>query len=291
MKKQKRQRLRLKPLAQTSKQTAASEPEKAPNMRWVGALAGIGVLLVIGYFVFYKEPPPIRSHSTVATRTNNTVAAQASQPPGSGEVDSLEGHTNRPGASVNREKEGNADDLNNQGIKMLEQGDPKQAVLILQKALALKPEDETFHFNLGVAWAKAGDATNAEHEYQEALRLLPDYPEAHNNYGNLLAKDGRLDEAEQQIKAASTAMPESAEYHNNLGVLEQRLKKTNDALLCFQKAVECDSNYLEGHFNLAQAYVARQQREKAMAQLLEALRIKPGFAPARNALTRLTSAP
>jgi tetratricopeptide (TPR) repeat protein len=86
-------------------------------------------------------------------------------------------------------------------------------------------------------------------------------------------------------------MPQSAHYNNSLGVVEQKLDKTNEALLSFQKAVECDTNLFEAHFNLAECYVARHEREKGIKELLEALRLKPDFAPARHILAGLTSAP
>jgi tetratricopeptide (TPR) repeat protein len=282
-------------------------------LRRIGWLAVVGLVLLFGFFVFRKHRPQIGSGSALVGGTNRPGAAlnrqaegtaddlnsqaarllnagdarQAIQPP-IGSDSALAGRTNRPGAVLSRQAEGTADDLNNQGARLLDAGEARQAIQIFEQALALTPENETFHFNLGLAFTRAGDLTNAEHEYREALRLLPDYPEAHNNYGNLLARSGRLAEAEEHLSEAVKQLPESAPFNNSLGVLRQRLNETNEALLCFQKAVECDSNYLEAHFNLAQAYLARKNLEKGIAELRETLRIKPGFEPAQRALARAT---
>jgi Tfp pilus assembly protein PilF len=195
--------------------------------------------------------------------------------------------TNRPGAAMNREAEGQAADLSNEAARLLNAGDAKKAITIFERALALTPKDETVHFNLGHAFVAVGDFTNAEHEYQQALHILPDYPEAHNNYGNLLVRLGRLSEAQTQLVEAVNQLPEAADFQNNLGVLWQRRKETNAALLCFQKAIECDSNYWQAHFNLAVASLGQNNREKGIAELRETLRLKPGYQPALRVLERL----
>ena len=188
---------------------------------------------------------------------------------------------------VDMQGPGRAADLNNQATRLLGSGKPKQAIQFLQEALALTPEDETLHFNLGHAFVSVGNLTNAEHEYKEALHLLPDYPEAHNNYGNLLVRLGRLSEAEEQLTEAVEQMPESADFHNNLGVLRQRLKETNEALLCFQKAIECDSNHWQAHFNLALASLSRQNLERGIPELRATLKLRPGYEPAERELARV----
>jgi Tfp pilus assembly protein PilF len=291
MKKHKRVRRRPKPRAYAAKAALSSGRTRRARLRQIGWLGGLGVVLLIGFFVFQKRRLPIASRPAPDRHTNSPGPALLDPRAGIGGLETFPGSTNRPGAVLSRDKEGRADDLNNQGTRSLDAGDPKQAIPIFQQALALTPDNEAIHFNLGVAFTKAGDLTSAEHEYKEALRLVPDYPEAHNNYGNLLGRLGRLTEAEAELTEAVNDMPESAQHNNSLGVVLQRLNKTNEALLSFQKAVQCDTNFLEAHFNLAQSYLARKEREKGIAELRQALRIKPGFEPALRAMSRATSLP
>ncbi|HEY3854111.1 MAG TPA: tetratricopeptide repeat protein [Verrucomicrobiae bacterium] len=287
MKKSKRQRLRLKPHPSTQKQSAAAATEGS-GLRVLAWCGCIGVVVLVGYFLIHKPSEPTHPAATIEGQSKQSSATQNST--ANAEATAAALTTNRPGAIKNLEAEGSADDLNNAGVQLLDKGDPSRAVSFFQRASALKPDDETFHFNLAVAYAKSGDMTSAEHEYKESLRLLPDYPEANNNYGNLLARTGRLSDAEKHLSEAVSEMPESASYNNSLGVVQQKLRKTNEALLSFQKAVESDTNLLEGHFNLAEAYLARHNREKGIAQLIEVLRIKPDFAPAKRAMAGITAA-
>jgi tetratricopeptide (TPR) repeat protein len=99
---------------------------------------------------------------------------------------------------------------------------------------------------------------------------------------------GRLNEAEEQLNAAIAIMPEFAAAHNNLGIVRQRQKRLEDAAVCFEKAVKCDTNYFEAHFNLASAYLLDHRQDKALPELREVLRINPGFEPAQRALAKLT---
>jgi Tfp pilus assembly protein PilF len=291
MKKRKHERRRLAPHPMAPKPTPASAKSSARGLRQAGWFAGLGLALalLLGFFLSRNHPSPVDSHPASVKPTNAPVIANVSQPDGGfglgGEPPA--GATKKSGEATDKEAENHADELNNMGARLLDAGDAAKAVPIFEKAVALKSEDETFHFNLAVAYAKTGDIKNAEIQYEEALRLLPEYPEAHNNYGNLLARAGRWTEAEEHLRDAVTDEPESAPYNNSLGVLWEHLKKTNDALQCFEKAVECDSNYFEAHFNLAEAYLDRKERDKGIAQLHEALRLKPGFEPAQRALARV----
>jgi Tfp pilus assembly protein PilF len=289
MKKHKHNR-RPRPRPPAPKDVLAAARARRARLRRISWIAGSGLALLLGFFVFQMRRPSIGSGPPLAGLTNRAdkLSNQPPPSPGAGASSSdLPGATNRPGAVVNMEGQGRAADLNNRATQLLASGNPKQAIQLLQHALALTPKDETLHFNLGHAFVSVGDLTNAEHEYKEALHLLPDYPEAHNNYGNLLVSLGRLSEAEEQLTEAVKQMPESADFHNNLGVLRQRRKETNEALLCFQKAIECDSNHWQAHFNLALASLSRQNIERGIAELRATLKLRPGYEPAQHQLARV----
>jgi Flp pilus assembly protein TadD len=291
MKKNKRNWNRQRPRGPTPNEVLAAAKARRAKLRWVILLGGFAVVLLVGFLMFQHFRPAASPVSRGAGSTNNPRTALNDQHGVDGGATSHASATNRAGAAKNREAEGGADDLNNQAARLLAGGDVQKAVELFKQAVALNPDDETFHFNLGIALARLGDVTNAEHEYKEALRLLPDYPEAHHNYGNLLFRAGRMTEAEEHLAEAVNQLPESPAFNNSLGVLQVRLKKTNEALLSFQKAVECDSNFAEAHFNLALSYLARKDRERGVAELRQTLKLKPGFEPAEKAMAQVTSMP
>jgi tetratricopeptide (TPR) repeat protein len=145
---------------------------------------------------------------------------------------------------------------------------------------------EAMHFCLGSAYQQVGSITNAERCYREALRLAPDYPEVHYNLGTLLLRSGRIDEAQEHFMSVIKLMPEFADAHNCLGVIRQRQNRQAEALACFQKAVKYDTNNWQAHFNLANAYLAEGNRDMAIPELRETLRLKPSYEPAQLALAK-----
>jgi tetratricopeptide (TPR) repeat protein len=145
---------------------------------------------------------------------------------------------------------------------------------------------EALHFYLGSAYQQTGSFTNAEHHYHESLRLALDYPEAHYNLGTLYLSSGRIAEAEKHFTEAIRFMPELAGAHNCLGIIRQRQNRKTEALACFQQAVRRDTNYWQAHLNLAYLYLSEGNRDKAIQELRETLRINPSSEPAQRALAK-----
>ncbi|MGC9197636.1 MAG: tetratricopeptide repeat protein [Acidobacteriaceae bacterium] len=66
--------------------------------------------------------------------------------------------------------------VNNQAVAMSRQG--KDGVALFQKASALNPSDENYHYNLAIALFRRGNTTDSQSQVQEALRLKPGDHEA-----------------------------------------------------------------------------------------------------------------
>jgi Flp pilus assembly protein TadD len=250
------------------------------------AVSAIVLLLAGGGFLWQssRSKPPERSEATVFTTALPTHGSTSAAPVPTNGIPLL---ASTMDASNNPAKSDQAAvKLNQQANQLMTAGDLQGAIRLYEKGLALTPEDEDLHFNLGIAYAKAGDSTKAEEHYREALRLLPDYAEVRNNLGNLLLRAGRWDEAAQQLQEAIKLQPEYAAAYNNLGIVRQKQKRLDDATACFEKAVRYDTNYLEAHFNLASASLLAGNRDKAISEFGEVLRLDPAFEAARLGLAK-----
>ena len=109
--------------------------------------------------------------------------------------------------------------------------------------------------------------------------LLAQSPQAAFDRGDYVAAI-RLFEAAQQRK------PECA---NSLyiGLARYRLKQTNEALIAFRAALECDPKLVAAHLALGDAYDARHNESEALAAYLQALTIEPRNAIALRAAANL----
>jgi tetratricopeptide (TPR) repeat protein len=57
-------------------------------------------------------------------------------------------------------------------------GDREQAIAFYQKGLAICPDDDVAHYELGKAFAERGSYAEAEREFEAALEINPNFSDA-----------------------------------------------------------------------------------------------------------------
>jgi hypothetical protein len=124
--------------------------------------------------------------------------------------------------------------------------------------------------------------------FTHTLTVTEDNWVAHLALGNVALESGDVASAKVEFLSVIALQPHNAKAYNDLGECAIR-RDPEDAISMYEKAVEYDPDNPVYHVNLAAALVMTGRREAAVAQLREALRIQPGFAPALNGLTELGS--
>ena len=100
-------------------------------------------------------------------------------------------------------------------------GQPRAAAEALEALLASRPESqaEVEALNLlGIAWDEAGEWRAGERAFRRALALAPEPDLLHNNLGYNLLEQRRVAEAIPEFEKALRRNPRSATARNNLGV-------------------------------------------------------------------------
>ena len=100
---------------------------------------------------------------------------------------------------------------------LLQQQKPKEALSVLEKATSLNPKDS----------------------------------EAESLTGLCLSMLGLHKKAEARLCKAIKLQSKNAEFQNNLGLIRRKLRKFDDALICFDKAIELAPEYAGAIFNKA----------------------------------------
>ena len=113
---------------------------------------------------------------------------------------------------------GNVELLNALGFSLFQQGKSKDAVVALEKAIAIDPKHWKSHNNLALASIDLGELEVAEAHYRESL-ALKEQPAIYNDLGFVLERQGLLDEAAAAYRKAIKLDPGSASAHYNLGRL------------------------------------------------------------------------
>lgn len=117
-------------------------------------------------------------------------------------------------------------------------------------------------FELGVE-LEAVAPLEARAAYEHALNADPQLMDARVNLGRLLHEDGLVDEAESLYRQV-LAVREHALAAYNLGVLLEDVKRDNDAIHAYARAIAADRGLAEAHFNLARLYERRGDRHAAI---------------------------
>jgi predicted O-linked N-acetylglucosamine transferase (SPINDLY family) len=137
---------------------------------------------------------------------------------------------------------------------------------------------------LGAALKQIGRSADALVPMQQAATLSPDDPEAHSNLGIVFHDLARLEEAEFSYRRALQINPEFAEAFNNLSITLHALGKYDDSVCTCQRALEIKPDYADAHYNLGNAMQALGKLDDAEASFLRALKIKPDYAQAHSNL-------
>jgi tetratricopeptide (TPR) repeat protein len=178
-----------------------------------------------------------------------------------------------------------------------------EAAAVLRPMTEEYPDDYLPHLMLGRVLGGKGDYRLAEPPLRTALRLAPDKVQAHYYLGLVLLKEGeelsRQDGAAEQARAhfreaadlARQALAVTPDYgfaHMCLGLSLKALGRRDEALAALRKAVRCNPEVAELHYQLGEALADAGQAAEARRHLEHALELAAPDAPWRPAaLNRL----
>jgi tetratricopeptide (TPR) repeat protein len=135
------------------------------------------------------------------------------------------------------------------GSVLLSLGRAEEAARSLRQALSLEPNSAEAHNVLGNAMLALGDGAAAIERYRRALALRSDYPEALNNLGSALRAMGRPEEAETELAKAIALRPNYASALANLGLVLQERARYGEALEMYDRAIAADPEHATARGN------------------------------------------
>lgn len=152
--------------------------------------------------------------------------------------------------------------------------DYKQALVYMDSALLLAPEDELILQGKTIVLWFMGDAENGLQTANKALRA-PNRKHPQLTYdlmGNLYALQGKADEA---LQAYDTAMVLDPAYSTNQEKAQVLLykRKFDEALICINKYLEVKPNAPGAYLTLSNIYFGLKQFDKGFAAFKKALQL------------------
>ncbi|MHC8509120.1 MAG: tetratricopeptide repeat protein [Rhodospirillales bacterium] len=178
----------------------------------------------------------------------------------------------------------NADALQMLGMLMLQKGDARAGMGLLEQAAALAPENPDILCNLGTALRAAGRTAEAGAVFQRALYALPGNSIALHGLGAARVSQGDLAGARTALEAAVDAAPERIEPQIDLGKTLLHLGEAEAALARFDNIISKNPDSGAAHLNRSDALIGLGRAEEAHEALETALEKEPGNP---QALTRM----
>jgi len=171
----------------------------------------------------------------------------------------------------------NASAYNYQGVVHAFLGDVNQAIVALERAVALNPNYGEAWTNLGVLLAMTDRQEEAIGCYERALTIDRNLPEVHNNLGVLLREKGEIEKAKASFERALELVPDYVDALNGLGLCLSNLGKLEEAVMQFRRGLEKEPDRVETLINLG--LVLREQKE--LEEGIKVLQTAIGIAPQR----------
>jgi tetratricopeptide (TPR) repeat protein len=157
---------------------------------------------------------------------------------------------------------------NDLGFVLERQGMPEEAAEAYRKALALDPESDAAHYNLGGSLARAGDFAGAETHFRTALAKRPS-TQAYTGLGIVQWRQGREEAGMASLRAAIQADPKNASAYDALGSLLIEQDKLDEAASTYRQLVERYPS-AAAHEKLAQIFLRLGREEEAQREMRRA---------------------
>ncbi len=162
---------------------------------------------------------------------------------------------------------------------LADRGQHAEAAAAYQQALRLRPASAALHNNLGKALAALGQHEQALASYRQALRLQPDFIVAQRNLARTLNTLARPVEAIAAFHQLLNIEPGQADTWLRIGLIELDSGELQAAVASLRQALALQADHLPAVLNLGTALLALGDYPAAAAQFEQALRLTSEHAP------------
>ena len=156
--------------------------------------------------------------------------------------------------------------------------DWKDDLTFYQRTLALSPDSNVMHTNLGKLYWEQGKTDLAEQQWRAAAELAPDAPVVLDNMGLLLTSRQQYDEALADLTRAVQIAPEDSFAHRNLANLYSDLGRREEAEQEFKAALSISPLDFRTRDELGQLYLDEGRFPEAEVQFRASLALRPSLA-------------
>lgn len=149
------------------------------------------------------------------------------------------------------------------GMLRFDQGRPREAIALLDRALAMRPDDPNIQYNRLVALKGAGDMGTFRSELTRFLAAFPKDGRGYSLRGREQASAGDLEAAVASFRHASELDPGNAVFLNNLATALARLERYGEAGRAFAAVCERNPRFQNAAYFAAASFSMANELQEA----------------------------
>jgi tetratricopeptide (TPR) repeat protein len=156
---------------------------------------------------------------------------------------------------------------------------PIEAIAILQRGLAIDPDDGDLYNVLGICFLSLRRYDEAVAAHRRYVELLPNQPNSHDSLGMSLQQAGRFDSAVADYDIALSLDPEFEPSIIHLGDVFAQEGRYNESIRQYERYIQItssDAARAVGYGSIAQVYRRRHDLTRAAQAAREELRLAKG---------------
>ncbi|MHC5112197.1 MAG: tetratricopeptide repeat protein [Planctomycetota bacterium] len=126
----------------------------------------------------------------------------------------------------------------------------------------------------GLRAIEQDDHEQAERLFREALEADLFHASAHNNLGLVLVQQGFAYDAAWEFQYAAKLSPSAVQPRNNLGLVMEKVGQLDDAIAHYEQALELEPNSIETMSHLARAHIKSHHKTPELRSLLRKIALQ-----------------
>ena len=158
-------------------------------------------------------------------------------------------------------KQDHVDALFISGAVYLEQGNQQKAIEQFTRVITINPDDAEAHNELGNLMCASRQQQNAVKHYMHALSLQPEFIDCRINLADTLLEIDDFEPAIVQYQRVLEVQPHNATVHNRLGQAYEHQGEPDQAMACFEVALEQNPLLLEARLNMGKITLEADPRQ------------------------------
>lgn len=187
---------------------------------------------------------------------------------------------------LHRDAPENVDYISNLATAYLESQRVNDAIPILERGIALRPDFFPLRINMAAAMMAKGNLEKALEHAHEATVLAPSVGKGFYTKGLILARMGRTAAALESLIEAKKVEPKDPNVRSAMGELHAQLQQWEAAASEFEAALVLNPKSALLHYNVAIVYSNTERNVDAVRHLEEAARLEPKNQRIAQALER-----